>query len=179
MHFVSDNQSGLHPAVLTALAEASTGNAAGYGEDPLTAAAETAVEQLFETPSSVFFVTTGTAANALALSALCPPWGAIYCHLGSHVQNDENTAVELYTGGARLVGIPGREGKPALEQMQAHIQTATIHGVHNARPGAISLSNVTESGTVYGPEELASYRALADDGHWLNASEVISDQVRH
>jgi len=163
MHFVSDNQSGLHPAVLTALAEASTGNAAGYGEDPLTTAAETAVEQLFETPCSVFFVTTGTAANALALSALCPPWGAIYCHLGSHVQNDENTAVELYTGGARLVGIPGKEGKPALEQMQAHIQTAAIHGVHNARPGAISLSNVTESGTVYGPAELASYRALADE----------------
>ena len=163
MHFVSDNQSGLHPAVLKALAEAATGTAAGYGEDALSAAAEAAVQDIFETRCAVFFVTTGTAANALALSALCPPWGAIYCHKGSHAQNDENTAVELYTGGARLVGIDGEQGKPALEQMRAHIETAKIHGVHNARPGAVSLSNVTESGTVYTPGELAAYRALADE----------------
>ena len=75
MHFVSDNQAGAHPAVLAAVTEASAGNSAGYGEDPLTAAAEAAVRDVFETECDVFFVTTGTAANALSLSALCPPWG--------------------------------------------------------------------------------------------------------
>ena len=112
MHFVSDNQAGAHPAVLAAVTEASAGNSAGYGEDPLTAAAEAAVRDVFETECDIFFVTTGTAANALSLSALCPPWGAIYCHDGAHIQNDENTAVELYTGGAKMVAINGESGKP-------------------------------------------------------------------
>ena len=111
----------------------------------------------------MFFVTTGTAANALAMSALCPPWGAIYCHEGAHIQNDENTAVELLTGGARMVPIAGEGGKPDPALMRAHMATATVHGVHNARPGAISLSNVAESGTVYRPEDMAPYRALADE----------------
>ena len=165
MHFVSDNQAGAHPAVLAAVTEASAGNSAGYGEDPLTAAAEAAVRDVFETECDVFFVTTGTAANALSLSALCPPWGAIYCHDGAHIQNDENTAVELYTGGAKMVAINGKSGKPDPAMMRAHIEIATVHGVHNARPGAISLSNLSESGTVYRASEIAPYRALADEYH--------------
>ena len=116
---------------------------------PLTAAAEAAVRDVFETECDVFFVTTGTAANALSLSALCPPWGAIYCHDGAHIQNDENTAVELYTGGAKMVAIDGESGNPDPAMMRAHIEIATVHGVHNARPGAICLSNLSESGTVY------------------------------
>ena len=141
------------------------GLAEGYGEDALTAAAESAVRDVFETDCAVFFVTTGTAANALAMSALCPPWGAIYCHEGAHIQNDENTAVELYTGGARMVSIAGEGGKPDVALMRSHMEIATVHGVHNAKPGAISLSNVTESGTVYRPEEIARYRQLADEFH--------------
>lgn len=163
MNFISDNQAGAHPAVVAAISEASGGVAAGYGEDTLTAAAESAVRDVFETDCAVFFVTTGTAANALALSAMCPPWGAIYCHEGAHIQNDENTAVELYTGGARMVGMTGQGGKPDFEAMRARIEIAIVQGVHNARPGAISLSNVTESGTVYSPHELAPYRDLADE----------------
>jgi threonine aldolase len=163
MNFISDNQAGAHPAVLAAISDAASGLAEGYGEDALTAAAESAVRAVFETDCAVFFVTTGTAANALAMSALCPPWGAIYCHEGAHIQNDENTAVELYTGGARMVGIAGDGGKPDVALMRSHMGIATVHGVHNAKPGAISLSNVTESGTVYRPEEVASYRQLADE----------------
>lgn len=163
MNFISDNQAGAHPAVLAAIAEAASGLAEGYGEDGLTAAAESAVRDVFQAECAVFFVTTGTAANALAMSALCPPWGAIYCHEGAHILNDENTAVELYTGGARMVGIAGEGGKPDVALMRSHMEIATVHGVHNAKPGAISLSNVTESGTVYRPEEIASYRRLADE----------------
>ena len=163
MNFISDNQAGAHPAVLAAISDAASGLAEGYGEDALTAAAESAVRDVFETDCAVFFVTTGTAANALAMSALCPPWGAIYCHEGAHIQNDENTAVELYTGGARMVGIAGDGGKPDVALMRSHMEIATVHGVHNAKPGAISLSNVTESGTVYRPEEVARYRQLADE----------------
>ena len=163
LNFVSDNQAGAHPAVLAGLQDANLGTSAGYGEDALTAAAEQAVSEVFETDCEVFFVTTGTAANALAMSALCPPWGAIYCHEGAHIQNDENTAVELLTGGARMVPIAGEGGKPDPALMRAHMATATVHGVHNARPGTISLSNVSESGTVYRPEDMAPYRALADE----------------
>ena len=163
MNFISDNQAGAHPAVLAAISDAASGLAEGYGEDALTASAESAVRDVFETDCAVFFVTTGTAANALAMSALCPPWGAIYCHEGAHIQNDENTAIELYTGGARMVGIEGEGGKPDVALMRSHMEIATVHGVHNAKPGAISLSNVTESGTVYRPEEVASYRQLADE----------------
>ena len=97
MNFVSDNQAGAHESVLVALQGANIGSSPGYGEDTLTASAEKAVSVVFETDCSVFFVTTGTAANALAMSALCPPWGAIYFHEGAHIQNDENTAVELLT----------------------------------------------------------------------------------
>ena len=163
MNFVSDNQAGAHESVLVALREANSGSSPGYGEDMLTSAAERAVSAVFETDCAVFFVTTGTAANALAMSALCPPWGAIYCHEGAHIQNDENTAVELLTGGARMVPISGEAGKPDPHLIRAHMTTATIHGVHNARPGAISLSNVSESGTVFNPEDIAAYRALADE----------------
>jgi len=163
MNFVSDNQAGAHPAVLAAIAKASDGVTPGYGEDALTKAAEVAVQSVFDVDCAVFFVTTGTAANALALSTLCPPWGAIYCHQGAHIQNDENTAVELYTGGARMVGIPGEGGKPDPTLMRQHMQTATVHGVHNAKPAAISLSNVTESGTVYSPSDIRAYADLATD----------------
>ena len=162
MSFISDNQAGVHPRVLERLQSLSHGSAAGYGEDGWTAAADSAVQKIFETDCAVFFVSTGTAANALALSALSPPWGAIYCHESAHICNDENTAVEFYTGGARLVGVAGAAGKPDVDTMRAHMEIATVHGVHNAKPAVISLSNVTESGTVYNASEIAAYRTLAD-----------------
>ena len=162
MSFVSDNQAGAHPKVLERLHNLSEGSAAGYGEDQWTAAAGLAVQQVFETDCAVFFISTGTAANALALSALSPSWGAIYCHNGAHICNDENTAVEFYTGGARLVGVTGLAGKPDVDTMRSHMEIATVHGVHNAKPAVISLSNVTESGTVYSASEIAPYRDLAD-----------------
>ena len=101
MNFISDNQAGAHPAVLAAISDAAAGLAEGYGEDALTAAAESAVRDVFETDCAVFFVTTGTAANALAMSALCPPWGAIYCHEGAHISRTMRTLRLSSTPAAR------------------------------------------------------------------------------
>jgi threonine aldolase len=78
-----------------------------YGDDALSAEAETALQNLFETECAVFFVTTGTAANALVLSAICPPWGAVYCHVDAHILNDENTAVETVFGWRTVGGYRG------------------------------------------------------------------------
>ena len=162
MNFSSDNVAGAHESVLRAVVEASRNSVPAYGDDALSAEAETALQNLFETECAVFFVTTGTAANALVLSAICPPWGAVYCHVDAHILNDENTAVELFSGGARLVGIAGHAGKPDPVSLQEAIESAISHGVHSAQPAVISLSNVTEAGTVYTPEELQVYRRIAD-----------------
>lgn len=162
MNFSSDNVAGAHKAVLRAVVEASATAVPAYGDDTWSADAEAALQNLFETECAVFFVTTGTAANALALSAFCPPWGAIYCHVDAHILNDENTAVELFSGGARLVGIAGEAGKPDPLCLQEAIESAISHGVHSAQPAVISLSNVTEAGTVYTAEELTVYRRIAD-----------------
>jgi len=120
MNFSSDNVAGAHEAVLRAVVEASANAVPAYGDDALSAEAESALQHLFETECAVFFVTTGTAANALVLSAICPPWGAVYCHVDAHILNDENTAVELFSGGARLVGIVGHAGKPDPVSLQSH-----------------------------------------------------------
>jgi threonine aldolase len=128
MNFSSDNVAGAHEAVLRAVVEASANAVPAYGDDALSAEAETALQNLFETECAVFFVTTGTAANALVLSAICPPWGAVYCHVDAHILNDENTAVELFSGGARLVGIAGHAGKPDPVSLQEAIESAISHG---------------------------------------------------
>jgi threonine aldolase len=107
MNFSSDNVAGAHEAVLRAVVKASANAVPAYGDDALSAEAETALQNLFETECAVFFVTTGTAANALVLSAICPPWGAVYCHVDAHILNDENTAVELFSGWCTVGGYCG------------------------------------------------------------------------
>ncbi len=161
IHFGSDNQAGAHPDILDALIRANTGMASGYGNDALTRRAEERINSLFEHECTTFLVSTGTAANALALSALCPPWGGIYCHNGAHVIKDENTAPEFFTGGARQIPIAGPEGKPDLEALSKAISSAQTHGIHNVKPAVISLTNATECGTVFTADELAAYGSLA------------------
>ena len=161
MQFGSDNQSGVHPQILAAMTDTASGTAPAYGEDDWTQAVTERLSAVFERPCQVFMVATGSAANALALSALCPPWGGIYCHHAAHIINDENTAPEAISGGARQLGIPGEAGKPDPTAIREHIVASQIHGVHNVKPSAISLSNVTEWGAVYTPDEVAEYGAIA------------------
>src|SRR5262245_2500359 len=113
LDFRSDNTAGAHPAIIDALARAyRAGPMSSYGDDPLTQRVVQRLRAIFEHGSLVAYpVATGTAANALALSCLTPPWGVIYCHPQAHVQVDEAGAPELFSGGAKLVPIDGPAGR--------------------------------------------------------------------
>ena len=159
----SDNQAGAHPKVLDAMVSGSSGLVSAYGEDRLTEGLTRRFSEIFEIECEVFLVATGTAANSLILSAMCPPWGAVLCHEGAHIINDENTAPEFFTGGARQIGVPGELGKPGHDAIRAQVELAQLHGVHNVKPTAISLTNATEQGTVLKPAEVADYGELAKE----------------
>ncbi len=158
-NFASDNTAGAHPKIVEAIARVAGGRATPYGEDELTKRVERRIADLFERDCAVFLVGTGTAANALALAAICPPHGAIYCHPGAHVANDECGAPEFYTGGAKLTPIDGADGKLAAADLARVLATAGAHGIHGVKPAAVSLSNASEAGTVYRPAELGALAA--------------------
>lgn len=161
MEFASDNTSGVPPQVLEALARANDGYATGYGKDALSNLVEEQVRDLFEAPTAqVRLVGTGTAANALALALLCPPWGAVYCHADAHVDCDECGAPEFFTGGSKLVLVPGALGRITPETLDLAL-TRAERSVHQVQPSALSLSNLTEAGTVYDPDMLAALTGVA------------------
>ena len=164
VNFCSDNASGAAPEVLRALEAANAGWAMPYGNDELTRRVEARVREIFETDAAVFPVATGTAANVLCLSVMTPPYGAIYCHQESHINVDECGAPEFYSGGAKLVALPGAHGKLAPATLEAAIVDAG--NVHAVQPAAVSLSNVSEAGTVYTPEETRAIAEVAE-GHGL------------
>lgn len=161
MDFTSDNTTGASHAILAAVAGANEGSTPAYGADLLTAKAMRLLEEIFERRLTAFLVTTGTAANALALGALSPPFGAIFCHDQSHAMQDECGAPEMYTGGAKLVAIPGRAGKIAPSDLKAVLANFPRGIEKQVQPAALSLSQVTECGTVYTCAELAELAALA------------------
>ena len=161
MNLASDNVTGASEEIIEAVARAARGTAAAYGADDVTARLDKLFANLFETPVAVFPLVTGTAANSLALAALAPPYGAIYCHEAAHIANDECNAPEFYTGGAKLVPLGGANGKVDAEALAAAIAGATPHGEHNAQPAALSLSEATELGGSYAPEDVAALAALA------------------
>jgi threonine aldolase len=165
--FGSDNQAGAHPAVLAAVGEANHGRAASYGGDPWTARARAAIASAFETEDFDFYcVATGGAANGLALSLLCPPWGAVVCHAEGHVVCDEGTGPEFFTGGARLipVGTPNGKLAPALlDTVAGRHDPGFVHGV---QPRAISFTNLSETGQAYDAVETAALCAAAKAHGW-------------
>ncbi|MFP8967419.1 threonine aldolase family protein [Pokkaliibacter sp. CJK22405] len=160
--FHSDNVAGASMEVLNAIVESSAGSAVPYGNDPLTERVEQQLAEIFECELSAFLVPTGTAANCLALSTLTPPWGAILCHPESHINNDENTAPEFFTGGARLIEVSGDNGK--LNPSRLVEQLSHKKGdVHSAQPLAVSITQVTETGSVYRLEEIQTIGALCKE----------------
>ena len=161
MNFASDNVTGAASEILQALADGMGGSAMPYGNDEITTAVEARFAELFETDCAVFLVTTGTAANALALATITPPWGAVLCHHESHVNVDECGAPEFYTGGAKLVPLPGDHGKLARQTVAAALAADHAGPPHRVKPAALSLTEPTEVGTVYTPDEVA---ALAETG---------------
>ena len=162
MNFASDNAAGAAPEILDAIGAASRGPAAAYGADPWSQRAVAQLAAVFETELAAFLVPTGTGANALALAALARPWESVFCHEEAHVHDDECGAPEFFTGGAKIVGIPGYEGKVTPAALAQTLQGFPRGVVKACQPAALSLSQVTEAGTLYSLAELA---ALADAAH--------------
>ncbi len=161
MNFASDNVSPVHPRIMSAIAAANEGPAMPYGGDDLTARVTACIRALFEHEAEVFLVTTGTAANALALSAMVDPFGGVLAHEEAHVNTDECGAPELFTGGAKIIPLPGKGGRIAPHVLEERL-AAFVHGEHQVLPQALSLTNATEYGQVQTPEDIA---ALANVAH--------------
>ena len=165
MDFASDNTSGASGPVMAALMAANAGAAMPYGVDPWTAEAEKAAQALFERDCAVFLVPSGTAANALALAALTPPHGAIFCHEDAHIANDECGAPEFFTNGAKLIPVAGDHGKMTPDTLSAALSRIGNGGVHGVQRGMLSITNLTEAGTAYDPAEVAALTAVAKSYH--------------
>lgn len=159
--FASDNTSGVCPEIMEALARVNAGSAPAYGEDEVTRRLEARVAEVFEHEVAVFPLATGTAANALALAALAPRYGAVYCHREAHINVDECGAPEFFTGGAKLVALAGEHAKITPE---AVAEAAYGKGVvHHVQPAAISVTQASEMGAVYTPDEVAALGRLAGE----------------
>lgn len=161
MNFLSDNSYGASPEVVAALSNAASGTAPSYGGDEITAKAESNLAAIFEHRLAAFPVISGTAANALALATLCPPHGAVFCHTHAHIAADECAAPEFFTHGAKLVPIAGDNGKIAPQDLEKALARFLKGFVHHPQPALLSLTQATELGTVYTPEEIAGLAAIA------------------
>ena len=162
MYFASDNSAPASNQIMAAILEANSAPMPSYGADPWSQGAEAKLKSVFERECRSFLVSTGTAANALSLSALCPPWGAVFCHKEAHINVHECGAPEFYTGGAKLVLLEGECGKITPETLRAAIAALPRSDVHVVQPAALSLSQATESGTIYTHAQIA---ALAEIAH--------------
>ena len=155
----SDNAAGICPEALAALIEANSGHAGSYGEDPWTERATELVRELVEAPdAAVFFLLTGTAANALALAALAPPHGIVGVSPAAHVLTDECGAPGFFNQGLQLRPLAAAHGKVAPAALAPWVSACDVHV---GKPAAVSLSQATELGTVYSLAELQSLREAA------------------
>ena len=163
MHnFCSDNVTTIAPEIMAALERANSGPAMPYGNDDITRRLEQRVADIFERSVAMFPVATGTASNSLALSAITPPFGAVFCHELAHIHVDECGAPELFTGGAKLIPLGGSGAKLTPPVLNAALAQEWRGNVHHSQPAVLSLTQATECGTVYRIEEL---RALAEIAH--------------
>jgi threonine aldolase len=161
MHFASDNTSGAAPEIMAAILKANEGYERSYGADAAMGRVTALVRDIFEAPDAVVhLLATGTAANALAIATHCPPWGAVFCHTHAHIAEDECNAPEFYSG-AKLALVPGEHGKITPAALSQALATTGESGVHGVQRGMLSLTNVTEAGTVYTPAEIATLTAIA------------------
>jgi threonine aldolase len=164
MNFRSDNEVGAHPSIIEAVSRAfASGSAFSYGADDWTHRVEHRLRDLFEKPDLVAFpVLTGTASNGLALACCTPPWGAIYCHPMAHIAAEEANAPEFFTSGARLFRVDGPVGKIDPRKLADALAQPVYGVVHFPQPAAVSITQATECGTAYAPEEIA---AIATSTH--------------
>ncbi|MBB4658025.1 threonine aldolase family protein [Parvularcula dongshanensis] len=161
MLFTSDNWAPVHPAVMAALSSANQGSVPAYGNDDATEAATRALSEVFEREVTVAYVTTGSAANGLALACLTPPWGAVLAHEHAHVHIDECGAPEFYTGGAKVLTVPGPTGKMTPDALEAALSVYDPPQYHRVRPAVLNLTQATEWGSVYSPDEVSALSGVA------------------
>ena len=174
LDFTSDNAAGATPEILRAIVAANDGSQPAYGADDLSRRAEAALAAVFEKDVAVFLVATGTAANALAISALVQPWGAALCHEFAHVAADECGAPEFFAGGAKLAQIAGAAGKITPQGLADMLELMPRGVVKQVQPMALCLAQATECGTIYSLDEIA---ALAETAH-ANGLGVHMDGAR-
>src|SRR5947209_8392483 len=161
MDFAGDNAAGASRPILDALLATNDEFCPAYGADRHTMAAERALSAAFERDVASFLVATGTGANALALGALTPPWGAVFCHEHAHIIDDECGAPEMFSHGAKLVGIQGAVGKITPAALRDALARFPRGLVKQVQPAALSLSQATECGTIYTREEIAELASIA------------------
>ncbi len=159
-HFASDNYAGICPEALAALLAANDGHVRSYGDDEWTLQAADRLRELFETDCDVYFVFNGTAANSLALAALCQSYHSVICHHLAHVETDECGAPEFFSNGAKLLAVGGEQGKLTPAAIVEAVSRRS--DIHHPKPKVVTLTQATEVGTVYRPDEL---RALAEAAH--------------
>ncbi|MCY3878432.1 MAG: beta-eliminating lyase-related protein [Rhodobacteraceae bacterium] len=162
MNFASDNAGPAAPEIMDAVVRANHGYQSSYGADGVMQSVRNRIRERFEAPDAeIHLVATGTAANALCLACLCPPWGTVYCHRNSHVEEDECGAPEFYTGGAKLTLLEGAHARIDPAGLDAALRDAAPVGVHNVQKGALTLTNATENGAVYDTGQLRQLTELA------------------
>jgi threonine aldolase len=159
-HFASDNFAGICPEAWAALAAANTDHAASYGEDAWTKEATRRISEIFETECDVFFVFTGTSANALAVASICGPFESVLCHEHAHLISDECNAAGFFAHGVTLETIAGRDGK--IDYQEVEPAAARRRDIHHSHARMISITQSTELGTVYSVEEIAAMESVAD-----------------
>ena len=162
MNFRSDNTAPAAPEIIAALTRVNEGAASAYGEDQWSKLLDEKFSALFEREVRVFAVGSGTAANAISVASLTPPWGAILCHHEAHIECDECGAAEFYSGGAKLVLIEGAEAKISPAALQEAI-VRNERGIHSVKPAAVSVSQTTERGGVYSVAEIAALGRVAKE----------------
>ena len=161
MNFASDNHYGVAPAIMAAISEANeTLTAPAYASDAWTARAEAALNDVFEREVSAFLVTSGTAANGLGLSAIAQPYNGVICHAEAHIMIDECGAPEMFTGGAKLYGLPGAGTKITAPAVEMRLN-GFVRGEHDSKPAVVSITQASEQGTVYSLDEVNAIAEVA------------------
>lgn len=164
MNFGSDTIAPAHPRVFDAMLRANSGSEASYGNDAFMARLTDVLAQTFETTDFDFWITaSGTASNALALSCFCPPTGAILCHEEAHIERDERGAPEFFSGGGKLRLLPGFGAKVDSAAFESAVAGNNPDFVHETPLHVVSLTNLTECGMAYPPEEIAALASMAKD----------------
>jgi threonine aldolase len=163
MFFASDNGGPAHPKVMEALIAANQGYASGYGADPIMDEVRAQIRDVFEAPeAAVYLIINGTAANAVLLGTMSQPWETIFCSDCSHVHEDECNAPEFYTG-AKLTLVETADGKMTQDALRQKIIAEENRGVHGPQRGPLSITQVTEKGTIYTLDEIKSLTATASE----------------